>query len=436
MPQERLLDSWFSFQPPHREMWRLFSSHFNLFCAELSGILSVMFRFLTSGESHGPALTAVVEGVPAGLTVTADPINIQLKRRQGGFGRGARQKIESDTVEILSGIRFGKTLGSPITLVVRNRDWQNWTTRMSVEPLTEDQEAPAEITVPRPGHADYTGMMKYNHEDLRNALERASARNTASLVAVGAIARLLLAEFGVVVASHVVNIGGIHVCADSIDLRRIAELSEESPVRVVDKDAEEKIIAAITDAKYRGDTLGGVFEVVVLGLPVGLGSYSHWDTKLDGKLAQSLMSIQAIKGVEVGLGFGVADIPGSQVHDAFFYEAGDEAHFRRGSNNAGGIEGGISNGEPLVIRAAMKPIATLMKQLPSVNLQTKEEVPAFAERSDVCAVPAAAVVGEAMVAIVLAQELGAKFGGDSLAEMHDNYDAYTARVRERTQSDQ
>ena len=390
-----------------------------------------LFRFLTSGESHGPALTAIVEGVPAGLSVTAGPINEQLKRRQGGYGRGLRQRIESDTVEILSGVRFGRALGSPITLVVRNRDWANWTTRMSVEPLPEGEAETAVISVPRPGHADFAGMMKYNHDDLRNVLERASARNTASLVAVGAVARQLLGEFGVTVASHVVNIGGIKVNADGIDLRKIAELSENSQVRVVDPEAEAKIIEAIDAAKYRGDTLGGTFEVVALGVPVGLGSYAHWDDRIDGKLAQALMSIQAIKGVEVGIGFRAADIPGSQVHDAFYYNADSEDHFRRGSNNAGGTEGGISNGEPLVVRAVMKPIATLMKQLPSVNLQTKEAVPAFAERSDVCAVPAAAVVGEAMVAIVLAQLFGQKFGSDSIAEMKDNYKAYMGRVADR-----
>ncbi len=390
-----------------------------------------MFRFLTAGESHGPALTAVIDGVPAGLSVTADPINAQLKRRQGGYGRGARQKIESDTAEILSGVRFGRTMGGPITLVVRNRDWANWTVKMSVEPLPEGAAVPAEITVPRPGHADFTGMMKFGHDDLRNTLERSSARNTATLVAVGAVARLLLAEFGVSVASHVVNIGGVRVNAADIDLRQVAALAEDSPVRVADKSAEAKIIAAIDDAKHRGDTLGGTFEIVALGVPVGLGSYAQWDTRIDGKLAQALMSIQAIKGVEVGIGFGAADIPGSQVHDAFFYDGGEDARFRRGSNNAGGTEGGITNGEPLVIRAVMKPIATLMKQLPSVDLQTKEGVPAFAERSDVCAVPAAAVVGEAMAAIVLAQEMCAKFGGDSLAEMRANYDAYTQRVAAR-----
>ena len=393
-----------------------------------------MFRFLTAGESHGPALTALIEGVPAGLPITAEPINVQLKRRQGGYGRGARQKIESDTAEIMSGIRFGLAMGSPITLVVRNRDWANWTVKMSVEPIPEGQ-TPPEITVPRPGHADYTGMMKFGHDDLRNTLERSSARNTATLVAVGAVARILLAEFGISVVSHVVNIGGVKVKAENIDLWQVGALAEDSPVRVADKDAEAEIIAAIDAAKYRGDTLGGTFEVVALGLPVGLGSYSQWDTRIDGKLAQALMSIQAIKGVEVGIGFGAADVPGSQVHDAFFYDQADgddPARFRRGSNNAGGTEGGISNGEPLVIRAVMKPIATLMKQLPSVNLQTKEGVPAFAERSDVCAVPAAAVVGEAMVAIVLAELMLEKFGGDSLREMRANYDSYQATIAART----
>ena len=387
-------------------------------------------RFLTAGESHGPAMTAVVEGVPAGLPILAEPINVQLKRRQGGYGRGARQKIESDTVEILSGVRFGKAMGSPVTLLVRNRDWANWTTKMSIEPLPEGVDAPAAIAVPRPGHADFTGMMKFGHDDLRNTLERSSARNTATLVAAGAVARAILGEFGVSVSSHVVNIGGVKVNADNLDLREVGRLAEDSPVRVADPNAEAKMIASIDAAKARGDTLGGVFEVIALGVPVGLGSYSQWDTRLDGKLAQALMSIQAIKGVEVGIGFRAADVPGSEVHDAFFYE-GDAGRYRRGSNNAGGTEGGISNGEPLVVRAVMKPIATLMKQLPSVNLQTKEGVPAFAERSDVCAVPAAAVVGEAMVAWVLAVEMCAKFGGDSLGEMRANFDAYSVGVRER-----
>ena len=393
-----------------------------------------MFRFLTSGESHGPALTTIVEGMPAGLAVSAEPINVQLKRRQGGFGRGARQKIETDTVEFLSGIRFGKTLGTPITMVVRNRDWANWTKKMQIEPLAEGEEPPVgPIAVPRPGHADYAGMMKYDHRDLRNVLERASARSTASQVAVGALAREMLAQFGITVASHVVSIGEIKANVDGIDLRRLPELIARSEVGVADPDSEEAIKAAITDAKYRGDTLGGVFEVVALGVPVGLGTYSHWDQRIDGRLAQALMSIQAIKGVEIGMGFRSADVPGSQVHDPFFY-SDDPAQFIRGSNNAGGTEGGITNGEPIVVRAAMKPIATLMKQLPSVNLDTKEEVQAFAERSDVCAVPAAAVIGEAMVAIVIAQAFTDKFGGDSIADMKRSFDGYTAAVRARAES--
>jgi chorismate synthase len=390
-----------------------------------------LFRFLTAGESHGPALTTIVEGIPAGLAVSAEPINTQLKRRQGGYGRGARQKIESDTVEFLSGVRFGETLGTPITMVVRNRDWANWTRKMQIEPLAEGEEPPvAPITIPRPGHADFAGMMKYDHHDLRNVLERASARNTATQVAVGGLSRLLLAEFGITIASHVVNIGGIKANVDGIDLRRLPELTAASQVGVADPASEERIIAAIDDAKYRGDTLGGVFEVVALGVPVGLGTYSHWDRRIDGRLAQALMGIQAIKGVEIGMGFHAADVPGSQVHDAFYYES-DESQFTRGSNNAGGTEGGITNGEPVVARAVMKPIATLMKQLPSVNLETKEGVPAFAERSDVCAVPAAAVVGEAMVAIVLAQALCEKFGSDSIADMRRSFDGYTAAVRAR-----
>ncbi|HEY3332418.1 MAG TPA: chorismate synthase [Capsulimonadaceae bacterium] len=392
-----------------------------------------MLRFLTAGESHGPALTTIIEGFPAGVPVNTAFINEQLKRRQGGYGRGARQKIETDTVEYLSGVRFGKTMGNPITMVVRNRDWANWTTNMSLEALPEGATLTRESKVPRPGHADFSGMVKYSHDSLRPVLERASARNTATLVAAGSLARVLLAEFGITVASHVVNIGGIKVDASNIDLRKVAELSEDSPVRVVDKDAEAKIIEAIDDAKHRGDTLGGVFEVVALGLPVGLGSYSSWNTRLDGKLAQALMGIQAIKGVEIGMGFACADVPGSQVHDPLFYDD-DEQRFLRSSNNAGGTEGGISNGEPLVVRAAMKPIATLMKQLPSVNLETKEGVPAFAERSDVCAVPAAAVVGEAMVGFVLAEAFLDKFGGDSLDEIRDNFNAYTNRVKQRTAS--
>ncbi|MBC7807129.1 MAG: chorismate synthase [Akkermansiaceae bacterium] len=384
-----------------------------------------MFRFLTGGESHGPALTAIIEGLPAGMPLLAEPVNDQLRRRQGGYGRGARQKIETDTVEILNGVRFGRTLGSPVTMLVRNRDWENWQGRMRIEPAEEGMEEPAAITVPRPGHADWVGMIKYGHPDLRNVLERSSARNTATLVAVGAVARLLLVEFGIRIVSHVTRIGSEAAPAvEGMTADELYEKAEASPVRCVDEGVSERIVALIDGAKRRGDTLGGVFEVVTFGLPVGLGSYVHWDKRIDGRLAMALMSINAIKGVEIGMGFGVAEVPGSQVHDAFY--VGGDAGVQRLTNRAGGTEGGITNGEPLVIRAAMKPIATLMRQLESVDLSTREAKPAFAERSDVCAVPAAAVIGEAMVGITLAQAFLEKFGGDSLDEVRRNYEGFAA----------
>ena len=383
------------------------------------------FRFLTSGESHGPALTALIEGLPAGLPLTAEPLNTQLRRRQGGYGRGARQKIETDSVEILTGVRFGKTLGSPVTVVIRNRDWENWRDRMRIEPVADGAEETRAVTVPRPGHADYVGMVKYGHDDLRNVLERSSARNTATLVAVGAVARELLAYFGVRIVSHVVRIGSVEaVTPPDITADDLFALSEESPVRCADPDASAQMVALIDDAKRRGDTLGGIFEVVAFGLPVGLGSYVHWDRRIDGLIGQAMLSINAIKGVEIGMGFAVASTPGSRVHDEF--APGGPTGVARLSNRAGGTEGGITNGEPLVVRAAMKPIATLMRQLGSVDVATGQAAPAFAERSDVCAVPAAAVIGEAMLAIVLAQALGEKFGGDSLAEMLQNFHAFQA----------
>lgn len=387
-----------------------------------------MFRFLTGGESHGPALSTVIEGLPAGLTLEAEPINEQLRRRQGGYGRGARQKIETDTAEILTGVRFGRTLGSPVTMLIRNRDWANWGSRMQIEPVTDGAEETKAITVPRPGHADYVGMIKYAHPDLRNILERSSARNTATLVAVGAVARVLLAEFGIKIVSHVTRIGSVAAPAVSgITVSELHERGESSPVRCVDAAASEQMVALIDGAKRRGDTLGGVFEVVAFGLPIGLGSYVHWDKRIDGRLAMALMSINAIKGVEIGMGFGVAEVPGSQVHDEF--TIGGDTGVQRLTNRAGGTEGGITNGEPLVIRAAMKPIATLMRQLGSVDLATGEAKPAFAERSDVCAVPAAAVIGEAMVAITLAQAFLEKFGNDSLTETRRNYDGFMATYR-------
>ena len=388
-----------------------------------------MFRFLTGGESHGPSLTALIEGLPANLPVDIEAINRQLKRRQGGYGRGARQQIESDKVEILSGVRYGRTMGGPITLLVRNRDWENWLERMSITPV-ENPAAP--ITQPRPGHADFPGMLKYHTEDLRPILERSSARNTAAIVASAAICRSLLGQIGIEVLSHVVMIGNVWAqFAGAVDYRAVADRAEVSPVRCADPEAEARMIAAIETCMQEGtrDTLGGIFEVVALGCPPGLGSFVHWDRKLDSRLAAALMSIQAIKGVEVGMGFGVAAVPGSKVHDELFFGADDG--FTRGTNNAGGIEGGMTNGEPVVVRAAMKPISTLPTPLASVDMQTKAPVKAHFERSDVCAVPAAATIGEAMIALTLAGAVLEKFGGDSLEEFQRNARAYLADVCER-----
>ncbi len=388
-----------------------------------------MFRFITGGESHGPSLSAIVEGLPANLPIDLDEVNQHLKRRQGGYGRGARQQIETDKVEILSGIRFGRAMGGPITLLVRNRDWENWTDRMSITPV-ETETAP--ITQPRPGHADFPGMLKYNSNDLRPMLERSSARNTAVLVATAGICRQLLSQLGIEIVSHVVMIGNVWAnFPDVVDYRDIAKRAETSPVRCADPIAEQGIIAAIDVCMQEGtrDTLGGVFEVIALGCPPGLGSFVHWDKKLDGRLAAAVMSIQAIKGVEVGLGFGVAQIPGSKVHDELFFGAAEG--FTRGTNNAGGIEGGMTNGEPVVVRAAMKPISTLPTPLATVDMKTKQAVKAHFERSDVCAVPAAAIVGEAMVVLTLTQAVLEKFGGDSLEELKRNYDGYMAVVQER-----
>lgn len=385
-----------------------------------------MLRFLTGGESHGPALSAIVEGLPAGLFIDVEEINRQLQRRQGGYGRGARQKIEKDHVEILSGVRFGRTLGSPVTMLVRNRDFENWRDRMSVEPTAGEPPPVVEV---RPGHADFAGMLKYATNDLRNILERSSARNTVSLVVVGAVCRALLEQCSIHVMSHVTCLGGIQVELPAPpDYAAIERAAEASPVRVADAAAEKRIMAAIDEAGARGDTLGGVFEVVALGCPPGLGSHASWDRRLDGRIAGAVMGIQAIKGVEIGMGFEVAVRPGSHVHDEIFPT--DEG-FIRGSNNAGGLEGGMTNGEPVVVRAAMKPLSTLKKPLRSVNMQTGEAVQAHFERSDVCAVPAAAVIGEAMVAIVLAEAVLEKFGGDSMEELLRNLEGYREAVRQR-----
>jgi chorismate synthase len=393
------------------------------------------FQFVTAGESHGPALTALVQGLPAGVPVDVAMIDHELRRRQGGYGRGGRMRIESDRAEVLSGVRHGFTLGSPVTLQVRNRDWANWTQAMSPVPVDEeaDDGAMRRVHQPRPGHADLVGVLKYQRHDARDILERASARETAARVAVGAMAKALLAQLGIQIGSHVVSIGGIEAAVTGSLPLPVNDASDPSPVRCLDADAEGRMIDAIDAAKRDGDTLGGVFEVVAAGVPAGLGSHVSWDRKLDGRLAGALMSIQAIKGVEVGLGFAAAMRPGSKVHDAILRapEHGLGGGFGRAGNHAGGLEGGITTGQPLVLRAAMKPISTLMQPLGTVDLRTGEAAEAVRERSDVCAVPAAGVVGEAMVAIVLAEAVLEKFGGDSMEELRRNYDGYLAQIAER-----
>jgi len=388
-------------------------------------------RFLTAGESHGRALTTIIEGIPAGLEISEEFIERELKRRQRGYGRGGRMKIESDRAQILSGVRYGKTLGSPISLLIENKDWPNWTVKMSITPV----ENPAEpLQMPRPGHADFAGMVKYQQDDLRNILERSSARETAMRVAVGAVAKKLLAEFGIKIFGHVLRIGPVCSSLSALNFligkkakdpqtrsewEAIMQQVEQSPVACADAAAVEKMISAIDQAKEKGDTLGGLIEVGATGVPVGLGSHVHWDRRLDGQIANAIMSINAIKAVDIGLGQGVAEIPGSQVHDQLYYEP--EVGYYRSNNNAGGIEGGMSNGEPIVVRAAMKPLPTLASPLHSVDVATLESRQAFHERSDACAVPAAVVVAEAMLAIVLADALCTKLGGDSIAEMQKHF---------------
>lgn len=382
-----------------------------------------MFRFLTAGESHGPCLTAVIEGLPAGISVDIERINRDLARRQQGFGRGGRMKIEQDRVEILSGMRFGQTLGSPLTLTVRNRDWENWQERMSA---AGEPAGPA-VTWPRPGHADLTGVLKYQRQDVRDILERASARETAARVAVGAVAKQLLATVGIDIASHVVNIGGIAIEPyPAYQHRDVAKRAAASELGCIDGAAEGKMKEIIQVAKDQGDTLGGIFEVVATGAMPGLGSYVQWDRRLDTRLGGALLSIPAVKGVEVGEGFNYAALPGSRAHDEIFYDS-RQGYYRQ-TNRAGGIEGGMSNGGDIVVRAVMKPIPTLMTPLASVDIATKQPGRANTERSDVCAVSAAAVVGEAMAAIILAEALLEKFGGDSAADLAAAVDNYRRRL--------
>jgi len=385
-----------------------------------------MLRFFTAGESHGPCLTAIVEGFPAGIKIDIAQINHDLARRQQGYGRGGRMKIEKDEALLHSGVRWGESLGSPITLVVENKDWRNWEKRMS--PFAEDRDDKLAVTRPRPGHADLAGALKYNHRDVRNILERASARETAARVAVGGLAKCLLDPFAIRVMGYVAEIGGIVANHTGVAPEEIFARAELSPVRLADAEAEAQIIALIDQCKRQGDTLGGIVEVVATGLPPGLGSFVQWDRKLDGRLAHALLSLQAVKGVEVGLGFATARLPGSQVHDELGFDP--LSGFLRRSNNSGGTEGGMSTGEPLRVRVAFKPLSTLMKPLHSVDINTKEAVEATIERSDVCAIPAAAVIAESVVAFVLAQAFLEKFGGDSLAEIRRNYDGYMEQVRQ------
>jgi chorismate synthase len=382
-------------------------------------------RWSTAGESHGPELLAILEGIPAGLPLLVEDVDKDLARRQRGYGRGGRMKIETDRVKLNAGVRGGETLGSPIALVVTNRDFANWAGRMGPEPFAEPPDA---LTRPRPGHADLSGGLKYDRHDLRDILERASARETAARVAVGAVCRKLLGAVGIEVFAHVVAIGHVQAAVPpDLSLEEMRTRSRASDLACADGSAEEAMRAAILEAAHAGDTLGGVFEVVATGVPPGLGSHVQWDRKLDGRLAQALMCIHAIKGVEVGLGFEAARRRGSEVHDAIGYDAASHT-FTRPSNRAGGLEGGITNGMPVVCRAAMKPIATLKRALPSVDVRSKETFEAAFERSDVCAVAAASVVGEAMVATTLAEALLEKFGGDSLRELSDNLAACRRRL--------
>jgi len=433
-------------------------------------------EYITAGESHGPQLTAIIRGIPAGLFIAPDDINSDLHRRQLGYGRGPRMNIEKDTAQVKGGIRKGSTLGSPISLVIENRDYKSWEPLMAPEP--GDMPAQKLVTRPRPGHADLSGAVKFNHSDARNVLERSSARETAARVAVGAVCRRLLSELGITVYSHVVNLGGIEVNASGLTHQEIMDAVAGSELRVARPEVEAAMKAHIDAAKKAGDTVGGIYEVVALGVPMGLGSTMNWDEKLDGRLAQGLISCQAIKGVSVGMGFDVASTPGSGVHDPIGFdwsEASEASRARRAeakshdddepgspghnpgsrplqkrenqvgepaagrgpsggfyhlSNKAGGIEGGMSNGEPIVLRAAMKPIATLMKPLQSVDFQSKETFDAVRERSDVCAVPAAGVVGEAIVCFILAQAVLEKFGGDSMTELRRNYDSYVQYMKD------
>jgi len=387
-----------------------------------------MFRFTTAGESHGRALVAIVEGLPAGLPIDVEQINHELWRRQQGYGRGARMKIEQDRVEIMSGLRHGLALGSPLALLIENKDWENWNAVMAAEPTDLAPEKSRRVKRPRPGHADLAGGLKYDARDLRNVLERASARETAARVACGALARQLLDSFGVQIRSHVIQLGGVPEKPLELKFEQIAAIPEDAPLNCADSAAQQQMIELIDQKKVAGDTLGGIFEVVARGVTPGLGSHTSWDQKLDGRLAQAIVSIHAVKAVAIGAGLEASSLPGSEVHDEISYN--DETkEFIRDTNRAGGLEGGVTNGEEIRVRGHLKPISTLRRALRSVDIDTKEEERAAFERSDITVVPAAGVIGEAMVALVLAEAMREKFGGDSLGEMKRNFEGYREQLR-------
>jgi chorismate synthase len=395
-----------------------------------------MLRFTTAGESHGQALVSTLEGMPAGVPLLAADVDVELARRQQGYGRGRRMQIERDTVELLSGVRAGETLGSPIAMLVRNRDWKNWQEIMDPAPREEDAAgAPRRraVTRVRPGHADLTGLLKYDREDARDILERASARETTARVAAGAVARKLLTELGVSIGSHLVHLGGVDARRPDPMPASLNDAADASQLRTLDADAERAMIERIDAAKRAGNTLGGICEVIADGIPVGLGSHVSWDRKLDGRIGAAIMSIPAVKGVEIGMGFQASRVTGAEVHDEITLAPGRTraGNVRRTSNRAGGLEGGMTTGEPLVVRVAMKPISTLMRPLGTVDVATGESASAVAERSDVTAVPAMGVIAEAMVALVLADAMLEKFGGDSLSEIQRNLDGYLSHVAAR-----
>lgn len=383
-------------------------------------------RYLTAGETHGPQLTAIIEGLPSNMKVDFEELNFQLHRRQKGYGRGRRMQIEKDTAEFVGGIRHGYTTGAPVALVVENKDWTHWRNIMNIEPIEGNDEEKRRIHRPRPGHADLNGGLKYNLKDLRNVLERSSARETTVRVAVGALARQLLSEFGIEVAGRVLRIGEIEAPYEDLPLEELRTRTEASSVRVTDEATEKKMEAYIEQIKQEGDSIGGIVECIVEGVPIGLGSYVQYDRKLDGRIAQAVMSINAFKGVEIGIGFEAGTIPGSQVHDEILYT--EEKGYHRATNRLGGFEGGVTNGMPIKVRGVMKPIPTLYKPLQSVDIDTKEPFTAQVERSDACAVPAASVVMEHVVAFEVAKAFLEKFGGDSIEEIRANLDNYNAQL--------